>query len=177
MRDARILADDNAAILRQGIDLLERLDDEQYAADPVGNGRDGAGKQFRHCIDFCNCCLDGLEKLRIDYGNRARDSRLEQDRGFAVRTLHELVDRLRGLRIDQDTEVRVKVYSLDEAEAADLWSRSSAMRELQFLRSHTIHHYALIKWILRVQGFEVHQDFGVAPSTLRHWREVSLLAE
>jgi hypothetical protein len=42
-------------------------------------------------------------------------------------------------------------------------------RELQYLLSHTIHHYAIIGSILRAQGVEPGPDFGVAPSTLRHW--------
>jgi hypothetical protein len=47
---------------------------------------------------------------------------------------------------------------------------STVARELQFLLSHTVHHYALIALILRLQGFEPGEEFGVAPSTLAHWR-------
>jgi hypothetical protein len=48
------------------------------------------------------------------------------------------------------------------------WSRSTAARELQFLVSHTVHHYALIAFILRANGIDPGADFGVAPSTLAH---------
>ncbi len=50
-----------------------------------------------------------------------------------------------------------------------LASSSSLRRELHFLLSHTVHHYALIAMILARHGVEVEPDFGVAPSTLRHW--------
>lgn len=53
------------------------------------------------------------------------------------------------------------------------WSISSLKRELQFLLSHTIHHYSLIALALRLQGFEPGAAFGVAPSTLKNWRETA----
>ena len=56
------------------------------------------------------------------------------------------------------------------------WCGSTVYRELQFLVSHTIHHYAIIGTILRSRGFEPGMDFGVAPSTLRHWGKVGGVA-
>jgi hypothetical protein len=47
-----------------------------------------------------------------------------------------------------------------------MWSGTSVGRELQFLVSHTVHHYAVIAAMLRPQGVEPGADFGVAPSTL-----------
>jgi hypothetical protein len=41
---------------------------------------------------------------------------------------------------------------------------------LQFLLSHTVHHFALMALILRAQGADPGDDFGVAPSTLEHRR-------
>jgi hypothetical protein len=41
-------------------------------------------------------------------------------------------------------------------------------RELQFLQSHTVHHYAVIHLMLLQQGIRPDPEFGVAPSTLRH---------
>ena len=48
------------------------------------------------------------------------------------------------------------------------WSGSTVQRELQFLVSHTVHHCALIKQILRQHGFEAGMEFGLAPSTKGH---------
>ena len=47
------------------------------------------------------------------------------------------------------------------------FSRSSVLRELQFLVSHTVHHYAIIKLHLQLQGCDTARlvSFGVAPST------------
>jgi len=56
------------------------------------------------------------------------------------------------------------------------WRRPTTLRELQFLFSHTIHHYALIANLLVMQGVEIgrdHSGFGVAPSTLEYWKETA----
>ena len=50
------------------------------------------------------------------------------------------------------------------------WSGSTVRRELDFLLSHTVHHYALIAMSLRLRGLPVPAELGVAPSTLEHWR-------
>lgn len=50
-------------------------------------------------------------------------------------------------------------------------------RELAFLTSQTIHHMAIIGLLAEQQGIPLAEDFGVHPSTLRHWqREVTLHA-
>ena len=54
---------------------------------------------------------------------------------------------------------------LDDEEGA-VWTESTPERDLQYLQAHTIHHYALIAMILRLQGREPGKGFGVAPSTL-----------
>jgi uncharacterized damage-inducible protein DinB len=51
-----------------------------------------------------------------------------------------------------------------------VWSVSSTFRELQFLATHTVHHFALVALLLRQRGVEVPVEMGVAPSTLEHWK-------
>jgi hypothetical protein len=60
-----------------------------------------------------------------------------------------------------------------EPDAADAWTASSASRELQFLISHTVHHYAIIRMILTVGGREVTPEFGISPSTLRYHQDAT----
>jgi len=48
---------------------------------------------------------------------------------------------------------------------------SSVKRELQFLVSHTLHHYALIALQLKQQDQPVQPGFGMAPSTVRFQAE------
>ncbi len=45
---------------------------------------------------------------------------------------------------------------------------SSLGRELQFLASHSVHHFAMIGGICRALEAPLPDDFGAAPSTIRH---------
>jgi uncharacterized damage-inducible protein DinB len=167
-------AGDNIVYLRQGIELIERLDDEAYTAIPDGPFRGGVGSQFRHCIDFYLCFLRGLAEGRVDYGSRDRDARIETDRGYAVERTLRLIDELSRLNADAgDRVLQVRSDLPASSDAQHEWSGSTMLRELQFLVSHTIHHYALIVSLLMRQGMEPGPElagFGVAPSTLDHWK-------
>ena len=44
---------------------------------------------------------------------------------------------------------------------------STGAREVLFVLSHVIHHWALIRYLLEAQGLEVPATFGFMPSTLR----------
>jgi uncharacterized damage-inducible protein DinB len=152
------------------------LSDERYATCPEGPYRGGVGAQFRHCLDFYDCFLRGLETGQIDYGQRERDTRIETDRHHAIARFQAVCEQLVGLSAER-LERPVKVKAEDDTRGAPEWSPSSPARELQFLISHTIHHYALIAVMLRTQADEIGQElleFGVAPSTLSYWKEATL---
>jgi hypothetical protein len=165
---------DNTEALRQGVRLIERLNDLLYTQANAALSLSGVGSHFRHCVDFYHGFLTGLETGRINYDYRERDELIEQNRLFAAAKLKliiESLDRLSGVNDPKEIEVKLEGSSNDEG-VSD-WSRSSLLRELQFLLSHTVHHYSLIALALRVQGFEPGVGFGVAPSTLNHWRKTA----
>lgn len=163
----------NVHYLEQGVSLIRRLSDETYASCPESPYRGGVGAQFRHCLDFYDCFVRGLETGLIDYSRRERDTRVETDRQHAIARFQSVCEHLAGLSTGR-LERPVRVKAEDAACGAPEWSSSSPARELQFLVSHTIHHYALIAMMLKTQSYEVGQefpDFGVAPSTLSYWKE------
>jgi hypothetical protein len=161
----KFLADQCVAVLRQGIDLIESLDDPLFTGrhDP---GNSSVGAHFRHNLDFVTNFLNGLETGNLDYNRRERNLRVENDRRFAVLRFREAVIKLENLT----PEILGKRILVRSETVEDLWCESSALRELEFLQSHTIHHYALIQSKLAADGFAVPKDFGVAPSTLEFWK-------
>ncbi len=160
------LRDDNLHFLQQGLDLLRQLDDRHFTAQPQ-LPMSPVGGHFRHCLDFYTCFLNGVERGEIDYDARTRDPRLEVDRGYAADFIAQLMERLERLPEGDHRPLRVSMDNrfLDQEPC---WATSSAQRELQFLRSHTVHHYALISALLHQLGYEPDADFGVAPSTLAY---------
>lgn len=162
-----MILEQNLHFLRQGLELLDAVDAETYAA--TESGRASIGAHLRHCIDFYNCFLHGLETGRVDYDARCRDAAVETDRRAAARVLAEIVDRMAALGpADFGRVLEVKADTPEGAPFA--WSRSSLARELQFLTSHTVHHFALIALLMRQRGHDPGDEFGVAPSTLAYRR-------
>ena len=164
-RDGWIAAQ-NVVVIEQGLEVFGRLSAEVYTAVPEGLTPSPVGGHFRHIHDYYRCFLRDVETGRIDYDRRERDPRFEADLAHATVEYRRTAEALAALR-DGETELVVK---MDAADGGPIdWSRSTVARELRFLLSHTIHHYALIAMILKVQGFDCGPGFGVAPSTLKYW--------
>ncbi len=169
---------ENIGVLLQGYDLLRRLDDDTYAATCRELGNHRAGSHLRHCIEFFESVLDGTPILAVDYDARKRDKRIETDRRYALTAIDRLIRRLESDRLLREHEaIHVRLEDAASSETAAEWMGSTVTRELQFLRSHTIHHYALIAATLRAFGVEPGEEFGMAPSTLRYLKEAVVCAQ
>jgi hypothetical protein len=162
----QVLLRENMEVLRQGLVLLDLLDDEQFQCGVPALKLSGPGPHFRHVIDFYRRLFEGLSSdaaPAIDYDRRERDPRIETDRSVCRAAIDELRARLATIeRVDGPISVRC-----DQLPSA----HSTLGRELQGLVSHTVHHYALIAIAARAHGIDPGDEFGVAPSTLAYWRE------
>lgn len=169
MSEVERLAGVCAELLAQGRDLVLKLDAETWAA-PLPGVAASAGAHLRHCLDAFDRLLDGLEAGAVDYDRRVRDPRTETEPLVAlerVETLREML--VERLACESDRALRVRADEPDLAPGEGFLD-STLARELRALASHTVHHYALIAVVLRVQGVDVPKTFGVAPSTLAHAR-------
>jgi uncharacterized damage-inducible protein DinB len=157
----------NLRLLEQGLELIGALPDEAFAAGRPGKP---VGPHFRHVLEHYSCFLDGLDGARIDYDARPREAAIETDRAAARARIRELLAGLQELaRLDLDAAAEARLESGLGADE-EQWSRTTLRRELHFLMSHTVHHYALIGLLLAQRGIEAGSDFGVAPSTLKFWQ-------
>ncbi len=156
---------DNVSALRQSIDLLSRLNPESYTERTPACFNSSAGGHLRHVIEHYQSFLRGIETGVVDYEARARDPLIENDPGHAIAQLVSIGERLE--RLTHDRALRVRAES-SPVEGALGWGQSTVLRELEFLLSHTVHHYALIGVICQLSGQTLPKDFGLAPSTLRH---------
>jgi|ERR1041385_328929 hypothetical protein len=162
-------------LLEDGVRLLEQLDDEVYAKTSVLSPRGSVGGHLRHCIDFYKSFLNGLESGRVDYNCRQRDSLIETNRQHAIHDIRQLIGALR--EILPIFRIAPLLISIEDGPLRESWCGSSLVRELEFLRSHTIHHFSLMAILLRFEGIEPGEEFGVAPSTLRYWQEEATCAQ
>ena len=159
---------ENTGLLAQGVELITSIDPELYANNSHEYFSSGVGKHFRHVLDFYDRFLGG-HRSTVDYEARSRDARIESDPEYAASRAADVSAALDSLAAPApvDSSLRVRCEILD-ANGDGIESASSLERELAFLSSHTVHHYAIIALLLRVQGVKTPADFGVAPSTLRY---------
>lgn len=162
---------DNIAALQQGIDLLSRLSTERYTQRTPACFNSTAGAHLRHVIEHYFSFFQGMQTGEIDYEARARDSLIETDPAYALAQLESVCDRLE--RLKDAAVLHVRSESLP-GKMETVWCASSTLRELEFLLSHTVHHYALIGVICQLAGQSLPKNFGMAPSTLRHLQTQAL---
>jgi hypothetical protein len=158
----------NIQLLDQSRDLLQRLDIETYVKTSPVFLNSAIGGHMRHCLEHYQSLIAGLHEGRINYDHRARDQKVETEPQAAEARMGELRNQLAGLdpaNLPEDLSV---LMDHGAESSTGVWQKSTLGRELQFLISHTIHHYALIAGLCRLHGVTICKDFGVAPSTLRH---------
>ncbi len=161
---------DNCDFLKQGIDLLERHSNETYVKSDVRSFGSSIGSHIRHVLDHYASFVAGIESGVVNYDARVRDTADENDARSGIERAKHLLRELERATLDPNQEVNVIVSANTEDD--DARSRSTFGRELKFLASHTVHHYALIAIASRMQGIDPADTFGVAPSTLKYMQTV-----
>ncbi|HMB68369.1 MAG TPA: DinB family protein [bacterium] len=158
----------NVDLIRQGADLLAGIDAAAYARREERTDSAAIGEHVRHCIDFYRCFLRGAPDGRVNYDDRDRDERVERDLPWARRCLDEIAARFTELDVEALPESVTVRMDASGPRSGD-WAPSTPERELQFLASHTVHHYAIVALQLRLAGASPPRTLGVAEATLRHW--------
>lgn len=161
----KVFIEANVAMLKEGLSLLRKLDDGNYNADCRPAFRSTVGAHFRHLLEHYQCFLKSFESGTVCYDSRARDGALEQNRAYAIEVMEHLISQLDHL----NTESSVLANTVSALYVNDQQSpetvESTLQREVLFLQSHTVHHYAMIAAMCRIHGIEVAENFGVAIAT------------
>lgn len=163
MSQNKNLLQTNIDALGEGAALLGLLEPEQYTRGSKPAFHSTIGAHFRHVLEHYQCFIRQLATGHICYDDRKRDLRLERDFDYANQTLIELQGALRDLEPD-NLDISCQ---LNDQQATEPVS-SSVFRELLFLQSHTMHHYAIIGAMTRTFGAQPSDDFGVAIATREH---------
>ena len=124
------------------------------------------GAHLRHVIEHYEALVSGMSLGVVDYDGRPRDRRLETSPTLAR-------DRLLGLRqvlgqwtpdmLDRPVQVLGQGGITGDF---DFCVTSSVGRELAFLASHAVHHFALLAEHLQRHGVPVPAHFGKASGTV-----------
>jgi len=158
----------NVGLLRELLDemrsMIERIDDESYAAPARGRSGGGIGSHVRHCLDHVGALITGTHTGLCAYDRRARGTAVETCRLAALRRILDLEADL--LRLDRHLfEIPLDVESQVDHAGTFVVTTSSVGRELMFVINHTIHHNAMIAHLLDERAVDMGPRFGLAPAT------------
>lgn len=134
--------------------VIHQLDNQSYCA-PCADMNASIGQHVRHAIEIFMLLLQQYDDGHINYEKRARDKMLEQ---CTVKALEQIEF------IKKNIEKPNKFLTL-KAEGFSI--PSTYFRELLYQVEHIIHHNAIIKPLLK-KHIELHDSFGMAPSTIRN---------
>jgi len=170
------IIDGNLEVLEQGAQLVLDLTDAQYNTAVATYACSSIGQHFRHILDMYQAILPALAETRhqgittvIDYDNRRRGATVETQRKAALEELgtikHKIEQRTAPLCLPVDVKTEVCLENTRYALIP-----STLARELAFISSHAVHHFALINVIAKMLGASLDQAFGVAPASATHLR-------
>lgn len=161
------LIEANIHSLEAAEQILLGITDCQYRA-VVGPFSVSLGKHFRHITDHYQQLLAGLPQALIEYDRRERLEAEEYERSAMIMRLRSINNQLsqlvKKLQCDRSLSVCLALEEFGDSPIVP----STLSRELLFLQSHSVHHYAIISAILKLQHVDVEPDFGIAPSTLKY---------
>lgn len=155
-------------VLVQGLVLLSELDDSGYCAIAGAPFRSSIGQHYRHVLEHFVSVANGLIAGTIDYDHRERNREWETSVATAMSATMRLLDVFRSLttgQLSQPCEVRYTVGYRGDTETI---FENSFAREVAYAVSHAIHHFAILRFIAETVGIAVPEEFGIAPSTLKH---------
>lgn len=158
----------NASLLEQAVVMIGRLQREAKAGFVYSQA---VGPHVRHVIEHYQALLNALssDEACVDYDARNRDLRIQTDPTRTVSALNQLTEQFavvasnEHLNLDTRLCTRLKAGAQGELEVS---VGTTLGRELLFLASHSVHHYALLGQYSRAAGVELGHDFGKAPATI-----------
>lgn len=161
----------NIDALREGAELIRLLKENQYTLGYKPAFASTIGAHFRHVLEHYRCFISQMPTGLFCYDKRERDQLLECDAAYALQTIEDLIAAVQSVGSNAGIENSAEKASVSyfiEDEQTSYPVRTSLNRELLFLQSHTVHHYAIIGAMTRAFGNQPDEDFGVAIATRKH---------
>jgi hypothetical protein len=159
-----ILIQSSLKTLQKSQDLLDKLSNEQLCNASVPPYHSSIGTHIRHILDFYDCVFNLNSENRIDLTARSRNKDVESDCECARTYLGSILEKLNLASFDINKTVLV-IDDLGLGKTEIPYTYGSLLAQAN---SHTIHHYAIINYILDSLAITLHDsNFGYNPTTPR----------
>ncbi|KXF82394.1 DinB family protein [Enterovibrio coralii] len=157
-------------IANQAKELLVQLTDEQYNYVAAPYLQSSIGQHMRHILDVFHAVEVWPSSSFIDYDKRRRHHPVEKQKDIALEEWNAIEQWLVGVpesALSSPLTVSSEV-SLHQQMSPE--SASTLARELSFVASHAVHHFALLRVSLCAQDIPSDRAFGLAPATASYYR-------
>ncbi|MBU2940660.1 hypothetical protein KO494_14020 [Lacinutrix sp. C3R15] len=124
--------------------VLSNLTDKQLADVSVSPYYSSIGSHIRHILDFYDCIFNDNENL-VDLTTRKRNLDVENCCATAMCYLSTIVEQLNNL---SNVDIAKEVMVTDDLGLGKIQINYTFASLLAQANSHTIHHYAIINYIL-----------------------------
>lgn len=144
--------------------LLTNLSSAQLSNTSVPPYYSSIGSHVRHILDFYDCILNVDSSRQIDFTSRTRNKEVENCCDKALEYLSSIIERLECINYSLDDLVMI-TDDLGIGKVNMPYTFASALAQAN---SHTIHHYAIINYIM--DGLKISfgdSEFGYNPTTPR----------
>lgn len=150
-------------------EILTSLSDKELSDKSIPPYYSSIGSHVRHILDFYDCILNMDSKSHIDLTARSRNKDVENCCHNALQYLDSIILRLKSFDSNLDEIVTV-TDDLGLGKINMAYTLASALSQAN---SHTIHHYAIINYLMSGLNISVGvSDFGYNPTTPKQ-QEVS----
>ena len=151
--------------LNRGVNLLNSINDEQYANNSTAPYYSSIGIHMRHILDVFDCIFKGIEAKKIDLTARERNELAETKVAVGLAYFDQIMSQLKEIQLgDLDQMVEVK----DDLGLGMVTANYTLAAALIQAHSHAIHHFASIGYIISQMGINLPDgDFGYNPTTPR----------
>ena len=150
--------------------LIDILSDEQFGNDSISPYYSSIGSHIRHIYDFYDCALHPNEMGYVDLTARKRNGSVENCCNNASEYLDKIICKLDGFSRNANDTITV-IDDLGTGKIEINYTYSALFAQAN---SHTIHHYAIISYIMDRLGITINDStFGYNPTTPK--QEVSNL--
>ncbi|CAH8283783.1 hypothetical protein EV196_102631 [Mariniflexile fucanivorans] len=142
--------------------LLNHINDTTLSNASVAPYYSSIGTHMRHILDFYDCIFNKGVNNEIDLATRNRNQSVETECCSAKNYLDSIIENLNSF----DLAMTDSVLVTDDLGLGKVKMTYSYGALFSQANSHTIHHYAIINYILEGLNMSIkHSDFGYNPTT------------
>ncbi len=147
--------------LQKSQNLLNSLNDDMLSNTSVSPYHSSIGSHLRHILDFYDCILN-IKEGCVDLTARKRDTQIETCCISAKNYLDNVMTKLTAFENNLNETVNV-IDDLGMGKTEIVYTQAALLAQAN---SHTIHHYAIINYILDSLGIKMEDaNFGYNPTT------------